>query len=112
MALNAERYSFTFETRGTTRTVNASSLMVLVDGEHYLVGVARNLLRPVGRSFQMTYAMYGALCWAVSNWKGSPAAVLDSKLADFSFEVEYMGEIMRQMLTDDLLPSNKPFDTL
>ena len=89
MALNAERYTFTFETRGTTRNVNASSLMVLVDGEHYLVGVARNLLRPVGRSFQMTYATYGALCWAVSNWKGSPAAVLDSKLSDFSFQVEY-----------------------
>ena len=58
MALNAERYSFMFETRGTARLVNASSLMVMVDGEHWLVGVARNLLRPVGRSFQLTHTQY------------------------------------------------------
>jgi hypothetical protein len=58
MALNAERYSFMFETRGTARLVNASLLMVLVDGEHWLVGMARNLLRPVGRSFQLSYAVY------------------------------------------------------
>ena len=93
--MNAERYSFTFETHGVARTVNASSLMVMVDGEHWLVGVGRNLLRPVGQSFQMTYAMYGALCWSVASWKGAASAILelDSKLADFSFEVEFLGEI-------------------
>jgi hypothetical protein len=30
--------------------------------------VGRNLLRPVRRSFQMTYAMCGALCWSVASW--------------------------------------------
>ena len=104
MALNAEKYAFSFETRGTTRAVNASSLMVQVDGDHWLVGVGRNLLRPVGRSFQLTYAAYGALCWSVANWKGAAAGILDSKLADFSFQVEFLGEIIQQLLTDELLP--------
>ena len=111
MALNAERYTFTVETRGTTRAVNSSSLMVQMDGEHWLVGVARNLLRPVGRSFQMTYAAYGALCWSVASWKGVASGILDSKLADFSFQVEYLGEVIKQLLTDDLLPSSRPLDT-
>ena len=74
------------------------------------MGVARNLLRPVGWSFQMTYATYGALCWSVANWKGAAVGILDSKLADFSFQVEFLGEVIRQLLTDeDLLASNKPF---
>ena len=95
MAVHAEKYTFAFETRGTTRNVNASSLMVQVDGDHWLVGVGRNLLRPVGRHFQMTYAAYGALCWSVANWKGAATAILDSKLAEFSFQVEYLGEIIQ-----------------
>ena len=108
MAVNAERYSFAFETRGASRIVNASSMMVVVDVEHWLVGVARNLLRPVGRSFHLTYSVYNALCWAVANWKGAPIVVLDSKLADFSFQVEFMGEILKQLLTDNRGVSGSP----
>ena len=40
MALSVERYSFSFETRGIARAVNVSTMMVLMDGNHWLVGVA------------------------------------------------------------------------
>ena len=75
------------------------------------MGVARNLLRPVGRSFQLTYAVYNTLCWSVANWKGAAAVVWDSKLADSSLQIEYLGEIIKQLLTDSLLASDKPIDT-
>jgi hypothetical protein len=78
--------------------------MVLVDGEHchWLVGVAvgRNLLRPVRRSFQMTYAMCGALCWSVASWlEGRRISDLSSWTASwqtslFTFAVEFVGEII------------------
>jgi hypothetical protein len=46
MALATERYSFSFEARGTSRAINATSLRVVVDGDHWLVDVARQMLRP------------------------------------------------------------------
>ena len=36
MALATERYSFSFEARGTSRAINATSLRVVVDGDHWL----------------------------------------------------------------------------
>jgi hypothetical protein len=73
MALATERYSFLFETRGTSRAVNASSLQVVVDGGHWLVDVARQMLRTVGRAFHMPYSVFIALCWAVADWKSASA---------------------------------------
>ena len=105
MALAAERYSFAFETRGTSRAVNLSSMMIVLDGNHWLVGVAQHLLRASGRMFHMQYAVYGALCWAVSDWKTVAPGLLDSKLAEVSFEAEFLGEIIKQLLTDGLLGS-------
>ena len=90
MALAPERYSFSFETRGTIRAVNASSMQVVVDGNHLLVDVARHLLKPVGRVFHLSYSVYMALCWAVADWRSATAAVLDRKVAESGFEVEFM----------------------
>ena len=61
-------------------------MMILLDGNHWLVGVAQHLLRASGRMFQMQYSVYGALCWAVSDWKTAAPALLDSMLAEVSFE--------------------------
>ena len=107
MALAAERYSFSFETRGSARAVNSSSLQVVVDGGHWFVDVARHLLKPVGRVFHIPYSVYMALCWAVADWRSATAAVLDRKVAEVGFEVEFMHELLRQLLTDELLSDGK-----
>ena len=91
--------------------MNASSLMVVVDGEHWLGWAWLETCSGqsgVHFTFQLTphtsvlspdiRCVYGALCWSVANWKSAAAGVLDNKLADFSFQVEYFvfgGEINR-----------------
>ena len=79
--------------------------MIVLDGDHWLVGVAQHLLRASGRMFQMQYSVYNALCWAVSDWKTAAPGLLDSKLAEVSFEAEFLGEIVKRLLTDGLLGS-------
>lgn len=35
------------------------------------------MLRPSGRMFQMQYSVYGALCWAIADWKAAAPRWLD-----------------------------------
>jgi hypothetical protein len=60
MALSPKRNSFAFKARGASRLVNASSLVVVGDDDHWLVGVGRGLVRPVGRIFHMSYSIFDA----------------------------------------------------
>ena len=65
------------------------------------------MLHPSGRMFQMQYLVYGALCWAIADWKAAAPGLLNSKLAEVSFEVEFLGEVIKQLLTDGLLGDAK-----
>ena len=109
MALATERYSFLFEVRGIARAINLSSMQIVVDGGHWMVDVARHLLKvkPVGRVFHMPYSVFTALCWAVADWKSATAAALDRKVAEVGFEVEFLNELLKQLLTDGLLADSK-----
>ena len=93
MALAAERYSFTFETRGTSRAVNASSMMLCWTGIIGWWAWQAFAERRSGRMFQMQYSVYMALVLGGLRLEDGGAAVLDSKLAEVSFEVEFLGEI-------------------
>jgi hypothetical protein len=64
------------------RSIYASSMMVLMDGnqQSYIIGWwawLPHMLRPSGRMFQMQYSVYGALCWAIADWKAAAPRWLD-----------------------------------
>ena len=69
---------------------------------HWLVGMARHMLRPSGRMFQMQYSVYGALCWAIADWKAAAPRWLDiASWQKCLLRSKFLGEqVIKQLLKD------------
>jgi hypothetical protein len=108
MALSAERYSFTFETRGIARSVNLCQFNDGFDGRestiiyHWLVGVATAYATAVRSDVPDAILGLRGLVLGDSRLEGSGAEMVGhSKLAEVSFEVKFLGEqVIKQLLKD------------
>ena len=87
--------------------VNASSLVAGVDEDHWLEGGGRGLVKPVGRVFHMSYAIFseGIGCSLIERRPRPPCLTTNGCSLSGS---RGLRESIRQFLANDMLPTCMP----